>query len=86
MRFAFRILIYVVIVGLIIGLFPGVIIGNSQEPLIIGVLMDLTEPEDLDPELVLDWASEMVNSEGGINGCPVNKKKLPTSIGCTGFL
>jgi len=71
MRFKFRILIYVVIVGLVIGLFPGVIIGNSKEPLKIGVMMDLTGPEDLEPELVLDWASEMVNSGGGINGCPV---------------
>ena len=47
MRFTYRVLIYVVIIGLIIGLFPGVIIGNSKEPLKIGVMMELSGPQDL---------------------------------------
>lgn len=68
MSFFLRITTYAVVLGLVIGLSPGFVGGGSPETFRIGVLMDLTGPEDLEPEKVLDWAAEMVNSTGGIAG------------------
>ncbi len=78
MRFTHRLTVYIVTLGLVVGLYPGILIGHAAASLKIGVLMDMTGPMYLEPELVLDWAAGLVNEGGGINGRKVELVYLDT--------
>lgn len=60
--------LYAILFVLIGSLLPVACSYQESKPFKIGVLLPLTGPEAIDSNEVLDWATEMVNVDGGIKG------------------